>query len=211
MNGKTNEVIGLMAKNYYDSLLHAVTQPETLGYELLRDILLPDLLGQEAPGILYWAGKDLARRLPLQKLADLPTFFEQFNFGHLTLSQQTKNRYIYRLAGGQVKQRQKAFAQADFQLEAGFLAQQTQQITQAVAEGQLQPERDAITIIIQTDQTDRPADSSTGQPIQLHHFGEATRSQSKAPTAKTPKKTSTPVSELMPKRTERHRRSWFRR
>ena len=200
-----------MAKNYYDSLLHAVAQPETLGYELLRDILLPDLLGQEAPGILYWAGKDLARRLPLQQLADLPAFFEQFNFGHLTLSQQTKNRYIYRLDGAQVKQRQKAFEQADFQLEAGFIAQQTQQLTKAVAEGQLQPERDAVTIIIQTDQTDRPADSSTGQPIQLHHFGETTSTQAKAPAAKSPKKTATPVSELMPKRTERHRRSWFRR
>ncbi|MFD0897055.1 YslB family protein [Loigolactobacillus binensis] len=202
-----------MPENHYESLLRAVSKPETLGYELLRDILLPDLLGQEAPGILYWAGKDLARRLPLSQLADLPTFFTQFNFGDLTLSQQVKNRYIYQLSGPQIERRQKAFSNADFQLETGFVAQQIQQLTQTIAEGQLEFDHNQITIIIQTDHTDVPLENSHEQPIQLHHFGDA--DEATPPKEDTAAPTSevgpTPVADLMPKRTQRHKRSWFGR
>ncbi|MFD1317263.1 YslB family protein [Loigolactobacillus zhaoyuanensis] len=198
-----------MPENHYESLLRAVSTPETLGYELLRDILLPDLLGQEAPGILYWAGKDLARRLPLSQLEDLPTFFAQFNFGELTLSQQTKNRYIYQLDGQQIERRQKAFSQADFQLETGFIAQQIQQLTNTIAEGQLEFDRNKITIIIQTDHTDVPPATTIDQPIQLHHFGSTDKSAAKTPTD--PSASDTPVSDLMPKRTQRHKRGWFSR
>ncbi|MFL6556844.1 MAG: DUF2507 domain-containing protein, partial [Bacillus sp. (in: firmicutes)] len=35
-------------------------EPRTIsifGYELIRDILLPEILGKDTPEILYWAGK----------------------------------------------------------------------------------------------------------------------------------------------------------
>lgn len=198
-----------MPENHYENLLRAVSTPETLGYELLRDILLPDLLGQEAPGILYWAGKDLARRLPLSQLDDLPTFFAQFNFGELKLSQQTKNRYIYQLDGQQIARRQKAFSNADFQLETGFIAQQVQQLTQTIAEGQLEFDRDKITIIVQTDHTDVPQATAIDNPITLHHFG-STDAPAEKPTTDT-RTSATPVTDLMPKRTQRHKRGWFSR
>lgn len=37
----------------------------SFGLDLLRDYLIPELLGDEAPHIMYWAGKDLARKFPL--------------------------------------------------------------------------------------------------------------------------------------------------
>ncbi len=199
-----------MPENHYENLLRAVSTPDALGYELLRDILLPDLLGQEAPGILYWAGKDLARRLPLSQLEDLPTFFTQFNFGDLILSQQTKNRYIYQLAGQQIERRQKAFSNADFQLETGFIAQQIQQLTQTIAEGQLEFDRDKITIIIQTDHTDVPPVTTVDNPVQLHQFG-STAPTNKSQATDDTRASATPVTDLMPKRTQRHKRGWFNR
>lgn len=45
------------------------------GYELIRDTLLPNVLGEEAPHILYWAGKELARKYPLETLDELADFF----------------------------------------------------------------------------------------------------------------------------------------
>ncbi|MGG3923674.1 DUF2507 domain-containing protein, partial [Geobacillus thermodenitrificans] len=35
------------------------------GTELLRHSLLPELFGKDSAGLLYWAGKQLARRYPL--------------------------------------------------------------------------------------------------------------------------------------------------
>ena len=37
------------------------------GYELMRDFLLPTILGKHEKDILYWAGKDLARKFPLYR------------------------------------------------------------------------------------------------------------------------------------------------
>ena len=36
------------------------------GHELIRNDLLHELLGKDAPEILYWAGKKLARQYPLE-------------------------------------------------------------------------------------------------------------------------------------------------
>lgn len=44
---------------------------------LLRDYLLPELLGKEHHSILYWAGKQLARKIQLSTLEELISFFHQ--------------------------------------------------------------------------------------------------------------------------------------
>lgn len=35
------------------------------GYDILRDYLLPTILGKHEKDVLYWAGKDLARKFPV--------------------------------------------------------------------------------------------------------------------------------------------------
>ena len=42
--------------------------------EILRDALILKLLGDDSSGILYWAGKDLARQFPVASDDDLVTF-----------------------------------------------------------------------------------------------------------------------------------------
>ncbi|MDN5952064.1 MAG: YslB family protein, partial [Loigolactobacillus coryniformis] len=109
----------------------------------------------------------------------------------------------------QIARRQKAFSNADFQLETGFIAQQVQQLTQTVAEGQLEFDRDKITIIVQTDHTDVPQATAIDNPITLHNFG-ITDAHAEKPTTDT-RTSATPVTDLMPKRTQRHKRGWFSR
>ncbi|EMG27494.1 hypothetical protein LFLEISCH_10664 [Listeria fleischmannii subsp. fleischmannii LU2006-1] len=52
-------------------------QIPSFGLEILRDYLIPELLGEEAPHILYWAGKDLARKFPLESLEEINSFFKR--------------------------------------------------------------------------------------------------------------------------------------
>lgn len=135
----------------YQALLKTATASNNLNYTLLRDLLLPQLLGAENASILYWAGKDLARQLPLANLEALPDFFQQFNFGDLSLQGEGKHQYRFLLAGTAVTQRQAAFETPEFQLETGFLAQQIQQITGAIAEGEASINRQGVVITVQID------------------------------------------------------------
>ena len=51
--------------------------------ELLRDILLPDLLGKDHSQILYWSGKQLARKFPLNNVEDIIDFFLNAGCGEI--------------------------------------------------------------------------------------------------------------------------------
>ncbi len=44
---------------------------------LFRQELLPNLFGKETPFILYWAGKDLARKYPLATIDDVIAFLNK--------------------------------------------------------------------------------------------------------------------------------------
>ena len=55
------------------------------GYELLREILIPEILGEETPKILYWAGKHIARKYPLDTISDIIRFFSASGLGRATI------------------------------------------------------------------------------------------------------------------------------
>lgn len=107
------------------------------GYELIRTELLTNLLGKDAESILYWAGKELARNHPLTSNEEVARFFEQASFGTLTCTKEKRSYHTYTLTGKIVDLRL-TNKQAVFSLEAGFLAEQMQQIsglyTEAFAE-----------------------------------------------------------------------------
>ncbi|KRM71556.1 hydrocarbon binding protein, V4R domain [Lacticaseibacillus brantae DSM 23927] len=126
------------------------------GQIALRDLVLPDLLGDEQSDILYWAGRSLAEKLPTKE-ADIPGLFAQLGLGTLANQSQKRQQREYRLDGSTVAARLKDFDKPDFQLEAGLLAQLLQQQLGVVVEGNSQVlSRDqAVLITISLDTRDK--------------------------------------------------------
>ncbi|MDE3839828.1 DUF2507 domain-containing protein [Bacillus methanolicus] len=104
------------------------------GYELIRDILLPELLGKDASDILYWAGKRLARQFPLENFDEMRVFFQKASWGTLIITNESNNELEVELTGGIISQRLQSKKDISFQLEAGFIAQQIEQQKQVIAE-----------------------------------------------------------------------------
>jgi predicted hydrocarbon binding protein len=94
------------------------------GYELIREILLPEILGKDTPEILYWAGKRLARKFPLHEHDEIIDFFIKASWGQLQIRSESKDEMEYELISPLIVSRVKSKAEHFFQLEAGFLAQQ---------------------------------------------------------------------------------------
>lgn len=116
------------------------------GYELIREVLLPSILGKETSSILYWAGKDLARKFPLQNIEEIIDFFEKAGWGYLT-TQESKNELQAELTSELISQRLQKKDFSTFQLEAGFLAQQIESQKNVIAECYEHPKRRAKKIV----------------------------------------------------------------
>ena len=91
------------------------------GYEIIRDHVLSSILGKHEADILYWAGKDLARKFPLFSMSEAHAFFKQAGWGELYLEKESKNEAIYHLVSESIPLNIK---ERCFRLEAGFLAAQ---------------------------------------------------------------------------------------
>ncbi|WP_121611497.1 YslB family protein [Mesobacillus foraminis] len=111
-------------------------EPSTslFGYELIRDVLLPELLGKDAPEILYWAGKRLARKFPLGTMEEIKHFFINAEWGHLNIKEEKRSEMVLELTGEIISARLKNNSNLSFQLEAGFLAQQLESQKKLAAE-----------------------------------------------------------------------------
>jgi len=118
----------------------AVTVP-AFGYELIREILLPEILGSDAPEILYWVGKQLARKFPLQDLTELVKFFDQAGWGELKVRNEKKNELELELSSELITHRLQSKGNWHFQLEAGFLAQQMEIQKEVISEAFEHPKK----------------------------------------------------------------------
>lgn len=94
-------------------------QIPAFGYEIIRDFTLSSILGKNESDILYWAGKELARKYPLETEVDVNSFFAEAGFGILTLQKELKDGYIFELSNDPAVFN---FEKRNFRLEAGFLA-----------------------------------------------------------------------------------------
>ena len=103
-------------------------------YELIREELLPDIIGKELDRILYWAGKNLARKYTLETFEDIIVFFQQAGWGDLSIIEQNRREMQIQLTSPLIAERYKNKRHTTYQLEAGFLAQQVQQQRQVIAE-----------------------------------------------------------------------------
>ena len=103
-------------------------QVPAFGYELLRNVLLPELLGDEIEPILYWAGRKLAKKYPCQTIEEMIDFFERAAWGELDKNGETKGKIKFELRSDFINARLKDKSVYKFSLESGFIAEQIQNI-----------------------------------------------------------------------------------
>ncbi|WP_156291225.1 DUF2507 domain-containing protein [Oceanobacillus salinisoli] len=98
------------------------------GYDVLRYISLPELLGKESDTLLYFMGKNLARKFEIDSLESLYLIIEALGWGKLDLVKEKKKELVFELmADSIVLKLQTPFAR-EFRLESGFIAEAIQQI-----------------------------------------------------------------------------------
>jgi len=116
------------------------------GYELIREVLIPEILGKDTPEILYWAGKRLARKYPLDDHQQIIDFFDKASWGLLEVKNEAKTEIEFELTSPLIVSRIKSKAEHYFQLEAGFLAQQIEMQKQSNAEAFEHPVKKSNTV-----------------------------------------------------------------
>ncbi|KEF39527.1 Protein of unknown function (DUF2507) [Schinkia azotoformans MEV2011] len=133
-------------KENNDINLTQLTIP-AFGYELVRETLLKDILGKDYKSILYWGGKNLARKHPLETIQEIIDFFESAGLGTLKVTKENKNEMIFELTSDLITNRFARDSEYSYQLEAGFLAEQLQNIMGNEAETMEQQKKKLNTII----------------------------------------------------------------
>lgn len=112
-------------------MTHIHNTVPSFGYEIIRDYLLPSILGKHEKDVLYWAGKDLARKFPCTDIQLIISFFQDAGWGVLTLEKEEKDGYVFHLTNDadllKIEER-------SFRLEAGFIAQQIQALQGCLTE-----------------------------------------------------------------------------
>lgn len=93
------------------------------GYEIIRDHILSTIVGKNEADILYWCGKETARKFPLLEIEELPAFFAEASWGVLKQTKLGKSEAIYVLTGDADILK---FEQRCFRIESGFIAEQIQ-------------------------------------------------------------------------------------
>lgn len=136
---------------------HQQNVNETLpvfGYELLRDILIPDLLGKDTADISYWAGKHLARKFPLLSIQEIYSFFLEAGWGQLLIIEENKNEMKFELKGTMIARRLQMHEEPCFRLEAGFLAEQIQTQKHVTTEAYDEVKKEKILFTVRWDRKD---------------------------------------------------------
>lgn len=124
---------------------------DQFGYELIRNDVLKDVLGQEHDSILYWIGKSLARKYPVETSEQLVAFFDKANWGALTLVKERKQEKMFELTGPWMGKHD----QRCYQLEAGFLAQQIELSSNLISGATYSTKKESVVFTVETDRHDQ--------------------------------------------------------
>lgn len=127
-----------------------------VAYELIREVLLPDLLGKELPAILYWAGKSIARKYPLSTEEEVIQFFKDAGWGNLSIIEKKSNVVELELRSEFITARNHSRKETNYNLEAGFLAQQFELINQVITESYVEQKKrhNMVHITVKSDKKD---------------------------------------------------------
>lgn len=117
-------------KNNIKKIDEIVNQLETTGsgYDLIRYVALPDLLGEDAPILLYVMGKNLARAQSFESIEQIVEFFKKVGWGSLELLKEKRSEDVFKLQTRIISERHRLGIETDYRLEAGFLAAAMEQI-----------------------------------------------------------------------------------
>lgn len=121
------------------------------GYDLLRYVALPDLLGDDAPILLYIMGKNLARAASLKTVEEIIDFFNKVGWGSLELIKEKRSVHIFKLQTRIISHRHRLDIETDYRLEAGFLAASLEQIydTQCDCFEEEKPKKNFVELSVQ--------------------------------------------------------------
>lgn len=98
------------------------------GYDILRYISLPQLLGKESETIMYFLGKSLAQTIDIHTIDDVILLFKQLGWGSLDPVKEKKKSSTFHLLDDSIVQRLRSSLEVDFRYESGFLAGACEQI-----------------------------------------------------------------------------------
>lgn len=107
---------------------------EGAGYDILRYVSLPELLGEDAHTMLYFIGKNLARKFTFESIEDIIKAFYKLGWGHLDLVKERPKSYTFHLMSDAIVYRLKAPFKTEFRMESGFLAAAMQQLERTECE-----------------------------------------------------------------------------
>ncbi|WP_158736648.1 YslB family protein [Alteribacillus sp. YIM 98480] len=119
----------------------------SFSYTLLRNTLIPELLGKEEADIMYWGGKTIARKYPAEDLQDIVSFFNQAGWGELKITKEKRREYHFDFILPPTTEHQSI----DRHLEAGFLAEQIENLKGKTAETYIIEKRKHITFEVHWD------------------------------------------------------------
>lgn len=102
---------------------------DTIGQDILRYIALPDVLGPEKDTLLYFMGRNIARKFNFDKMEDVNYFFFKLKWGKLELIKENKKQLTFHLMADDIVERMNAPLEVDFRLESGFIAETMFHIT----------------------------------------------------------------------------------
>jgi hypothetical protein len=125
--------------------------PTRLGYEIIKDYVLPNILGKHEDDILYWSGKDVARKFPIFSIDELPDFFQEAGWGPLIPyeSKNPKDEALFILEQSDSN----LLENRSYQLEAGFIAEQFQKLNGYLTEcyGEKIPKEKQVRFLVKWD------------------------------------------------------------
>ena len=104
--------------------------PTRFGYEILRDHVLPSILGTHEDEILYWAGKEVAENSQFSALMNFLYSFRKPVGVHFISKRRRKDEAFYSLKNDFGTNNQNRSCQ----LEAGFIAEQYQKLNGLLTE-----------------------------------------------------------------------------
>ncbi|WP_067727244.1 YslB family protein [Oceanobacillus damuensis] len=98
------------------------------GYDILRYVTLPEMMGEEKDTLLYFMGKNLARKFDFNTVEDIYYLFDKLGWGRLELVKRKRKELIFHLLSDSVVLRLKAPFETEFRMEAGFLSEALQSV-----------------------------------------------------------------------------------
>lgn len=134
MIGETKETPETLSKK---SVLKLKGQAVPLfSYHIIRDHILPSIVGEYQTSILYWAGKNLANQFTLTSLEECVDLFLELGWGYLEREHSNLHVQRFNLNSPFFISRNISDNESTFALECGFLAQTLANIEEKDTEGE---------------------------------------------------------------------------